>query len=67
MPSSGGRVTNVLSYDENDEMILTYTFANGIPGVQPGQSSKEINHKLGGVVAHGVERIRELVRDGTIQ
>lgn len=67
MPSTGIRITNVLSYDTNDELVLTFSFANGIPGYSGAVDSvKELN----GVVGRGVEitiaRIRQMVEDGSL-
>jgi len=66
---TGTRVTNVLSYGPSDELFLTYTFSHGIPGVpanQPRPSAKELNAKVGPAVAHGVEVIRQMVKEGKL-
>jgi len=70
MESTGIRITNVLSYDADGELALTFSFANGIPGYLDGKplpEPKELNKIIGGVVEHSIERIRELVREGSIQ
>ncbi|KIM41660.1 hypothetical protein M413DRAFT_444915 [Hebeloma cylindrosporum] len=66
-PELGGRITNLLSYDKDGEMVLTFSFANGIPGVSEGKPPSELNKMIGGVVEHTIERIRELVQGGVIQ
>lgn len=64
---TGTRVSNVVSYNEKDELLLTFTFSNGIPGVQGERpSSKELNGKIGAAVAHSVEVIRKMVREGQL-
>ncbi|KAF5375351.1 hypothetical protein D9615_008025 [Tricholomella constricta] len=67
MPSTGIRITNVLSYDADGELTLTFSFANGIPGFE-GKAlpePKELNRVIGAGVEHTIERIRELAREGS--
>lgn len=47
-------------------MVLTFSFANGIPGIAGEKPPSELNKLVGGVVEHTIERIRELVRGGVI-
>jgi hypothetical protein len=64
---TGTRVSNVVSYNEKDELLLTFTFSNGIPGVQGERpSSKELNAKISAAVAHSVEVIRKMVQEGKL-
>lgn len=66
--STGIRITNIISNSPSNELLLTFSFANGIPGVLPGETPtpEELNARIGKGVEHSIERIRELVRDGTI-
>lgn len=65
--SSDYRIINLISYNESGEALLTYSFANGIPGFDAtGLSVEELNKRIGGGVDASIARIRELVRDGTI-
>ncbi|KAJ7159653.1 hypothetical protein C8R46DRAFT_1224230 [Mycena filopes] len=44
--STGVRITNLISYGADDELLLTYSFANGLPYVpadQPKPSAKDLN------------------------
>jgi len=47
-------------------MVLTFSFANGIPGVSGEVPRSELNKLVGGIVEHTIERIRELVRSHMI-
>ncbi|GAA5844213.1 hypothetical protein JCM3766R1_000970 [Sporobolomyces carnicolor] len=62
------RVLNVLSYGPEGEMLLTYCFAGGIPGVDPkdDKTVEELNKMVGGVIDHGIGVIRDLVREGKL-
>jgi hypothetical protein len=67
--STGIRITNVLSYDVDGELVLTFSFANGIPGFSPGEplpDAKALNKTIGGGVEHTIKRLRELAKEGTI-
>lgn len=68
--AAGVRITNVLSYDANNELVLTYSFAGGIPGFTPvGEfhpSPHELNRAVGVGVELTIERIRELVNEGEL-
>ncbi|KAG6845168.1 hypothetical protein H0H87_012964 [Tephrocybe sp. NHM501043] len=68
MESTGIRITNIVSYDANGELVLTFSSANGIPGgvAHEGKSALELNGTLGKTVEHSVERIRELAVAGEI-
>lgn len=66
---TGTRVTNILSHGPDNELMLTYSFSRGIPGVAPDQprpSSHDLNAKIGPTVAHGVEVIRQMVKEGKL-
>jgi hypothetical protein len=48
-------------------MVLTFSFANGVPELDGKDlPASELNKIIGGVVEHTIERIRELVRAGEI-
>ncbi|KAG6840303.1 hypothetical protein C0991_007664 [Blastosporella zonata] len=66
LESTGMRVTNVLSYDAVGALVLTFSFANGIPGGTEGKSVADLNAMAGNVIGHTIERIRELVVQGAI-
>ncbi|KAJ6608279.1 hypothetical protein B0H10DRAFT_2068262 [Mycena sp. CBHHK59/15] len=64
--NTGIRVTNVVSYGPNDEMLLTYGFANGIPGVpadKPKPTAKELNATIGKSVERSIAVIRQMVQE----
>ncbi|EIN04146.1 DUF1857-domain-containing protein [Punctularia strigosozonata HHB-11173 SS5] len=67
--SLGNRITNIVSYSPSGELLLTFTFSNGVPGVPADDTtpSSEIAKKLAGGIQHSIDRIRELVVDGTIK
>ncbi|KAJ6450369.1 DUF1857-domain-containing protein [Mycena sanguinolenta] len=66
---NGLRLTNTISYGPVDELLLTYAFANGIPGV-PADKSKPSGKELNAIVDKALERslnvIRELVKEGKL-
>ncbi|KAJ7637304.1 DUF1857-domain-containing protein [Mycena polygramma] len=67
--NTGLRVTNTISYGPNDEIFLTYGFANGIPGVpadQPKPSAKELNARIGKSVEGSIAVVRQMVKDGKL-
>ncbi|EDR09413.1 uncharacterized protein LACBIDRAFT_293900 [Laccaria bicolor S238N-H82] len=68
--AAGIRITNVLSYDANNELVLTFSYAGGIPGFTPvGElhpSPHELNRAVGVGVDLTIERIRELVKEGEL-
>ncbi|KAJ7727736.1 DUF1857-domain-containing protein [Mycena metata] len=67
--NTGIRVTNVVSYGPNDELLLTYGFANGIPGVaadKPKPSAKELNATVGKSVEGSIAVVRQMVKDGKL-
>ncbi|KAF5333392.1 hypothetical protein D9611_002651 [Ephemerocybe angulata] len=69
-PETGHKVTNILSYDENNELILTYCFANGIPGqkfTDQVPAPEVLNQSAGKSVEKTLEVIRRMVADGTIK
>ncbi|KAJ7487884.1 DUF1857-domain-containing protein [Mycena latifolia] len=67
--STGLRITNIISYGPNDEMLLTYSFANGLPGVpadKPKPSAKELNETIGKAVDRGLGIFRQMVKEGKL-
>lgn len=73
MPATGIRITNVVSYDEEDRLVLTFSFAEGIPGYDASStadggkpSAKELNKKVGQGVEHTIKNIREMVAEGKL-
>ncbi|KAJ7151268.1 hypothetical protein C8R46DRAFT_914308, partial [Mycena filopes] len=67
--NTGGRVTNVVSYGPDGEMLLTYCFANGIPGIpgdKPQPSAKELNAILGKSVEGSLAVMRQMVKEGKL-
>ncbi|KAJ7487919.1 DUF1857-domain-containing protein [Mycena latifolia] len=67
--STGIRVTNVVSYGPADEMLLTYGFANGIPGIaadKPKPSAKELNAFFGKDLEGGIAIVRQMVKEGKL-
>ncbi|TFK70938.1 DUF1857-domain-containing protein [Pluteus cervinus] len=66
IPSRGNRITNFLSYDVNDNLLLTFTFANGIPGGSLKDSVQESNKMIGGGVERTINKLREMVKAGEL-
>ncbi|KAJ7152604.1 DUF1857-domain-containing protein [Mycena crocata] len=67
--NTGIRVTNVVSYGTADEILLTYGFANGIPGIpadKPKPSAKELNAIVGKSVEGSIAVVRQMVKDGKL-
>ncbi|KAF7350317.1 hypothetical protein MVEN_01336100 [Mycena venus] len=65
--STGLRITNTISYGPADELLLTYSFANGIPGVaadKPKPSGKELNAIVDNALDRSLKFIREMVKEG---
>ncbi|KAJ7848646.1 pectin lyase fold/virulence factor [Mycena olivaceomarginata] len=63
MKETGLRVTNTISYGPADELLLTYSFANGIPGVaadKPKPSAKELNAGVDKALERSLSVIRGL-------
>ncbi|KAJ7140356.1 DUF1857-domain-containing protein [Mycena filopes] len=66
---TGMRITNVISYGANNELLLTYSFANGLPYVpadQPKPSAKELNVMLAKDLDRTLTMFREAVREGKL-
>ncbi|KAJ7686170.1 hypothetical protein B0H17DRAFT_940664 [Mycena rosella] len=66
---TGTRVTNVVSYGADDELLLTYGFANGIPGIaadEPKPSAKELNARVGKSVEGSIAVVRQMLKDGKL-
>ncbi|TFK22361.1 DUF1857-domain-containing protein [Coprinopsis marcescibilis] len=61
-------ITNTLSVDENDDLILTFAFAGGVPGYHSKEppTLQNLNKSVGNGPAITITRIRELVQEGTI-
>ncbi|KAF8662767.1 hypothetical protein AX16_001125 [Volvariella volvacea WC 439] len=66
IPSDNVRITNVLSYDWEDELVLTFSFTGGVPGTRADQPAKEINAIVGQAVEHTIQRLRELAELGEL-
>ncbi|KAJ3545478.1 hypothetical protein NMY22_g2433 [Coprinellus aureogranulatus] len=69
-PETGHAITNTLSYDENNELVLTYSFAGGIPGLKATDTvppPEELNKSIGRAVDETLVKIRELVENGRIK
>ncbi|KAJ7753242.1 DUF1857-domain-containing protein [Mycena metata] len=67
--STGLRITNIVSYGAEDELLLTYSFGNGLPGVpadKPKPSAKELNAIIGKAMDKGIETFRELAKEGKL-
>ncbi|KAJ7274889.1 DUF1857-domain-containing protein [Mycena rebaudengoi] len=65
--SIGTRVTNIISYGPDDELLLTFSFANGIPGVPAEKpSANELNATVGKTVERAIELIRQMVKEGKL-
>ncbi|KAJ7197716.1 hypothetical protein B0H12DRAFT_969284, partial [Mycena haematopus] len=67
--NNGMRLTNTISYGPADELLLTYAFANGIPGVaadKPKPSAKELNAIVGKALEMSLNVIRELAKEGKL-
>ncbi|KAJ7129086.1 DUF1857-domain-containing protein [Mycena filopes] len=65
----GWRMTNVVSYGPADELLLTISSANGIPGVAPDQpkpSAKELNVMTASALEKTLSVIRGLVKEGKL-
>ncbi|KAJ7207235.1 DUF1857-domain-containing protein [Mycena pura] len=66
---TGKRVTNVVSYGESGELLLTYAFGNGIPGIpddEPKPSAGDLNARMGKSVEGSIAVIRQMVEDGVL-
>lgn len=68
--ASSTRVLNIVSYGPDNELLLTYSFANGIPGVDAtlGQqlSAQELNDRIGAGVQASVDVLRQMAKEGKI-
>ncbi|KAJ7135853.1 hypothetical protein C8R44DRAFT_869550 [Mycena epipterygia] len=67
--NTGQRVTNVISYGPADEMLLTYSFSNGIPGIpadKPKPSASELNAMVGKALDRSIGIVRQMVQDGKL-
>ncbi len=62
-------INNLISFDKENNLQLTYSFAGGIPGdAEPGPnvSLEEMSQKAGLAVEKSIGKIRELVKEGLI-
>ncbi|KAF8166130.1 hypothetical protein K438DRAFT_1984475 [Mycena galopus ATCC 62051] len=67
--NTGLRVTNTISYGPADELLLTYAFAGGIPGVaadKPKPSGKELNAIVDKPLERSLDVISGLVKEGKL-
>ncbi|KAJ7136186.1 hypothetical protein C8R46DRAFT_1234714 [Mycena filopes] len=67
--STGMRITNVISYGTDNELLLTYAFANGLPYVpaeQPKPSAKALNVMLAKDLDRTLTMFREAVKEGKL-
>ncbi|KAL8277468.1 hypothetical protein RQP46_010190 [Phenoliferia psychrophenolica] len=69
--ASGPRITNVVSHDENGELLLTFSFANGLPppALDADGNPKPfevLNKVLGGGIDSTLKTVREMVLDGRV-
>ncbi|KAJ7164410.1 hypothetical protein C8R46DRAFT_1278696 [Mycena filopes] len=65
--STGMRITNVISYGANNELLLTYSFANGLPYVPDGQpkpSAEELTVLLAKDLDRTLAMFREALKEG---
>lgn len=65
-PGTERSVTNILSCNENNELIMTFCFAGGVPMVTGDPSPEELNKNVGQAVEKTLLKIRELVKEGSI-
>lgn len=62
------RVANIVSYNEAGELLLTYSFSNGIPGPFPREGTLEGETLQGAIVASAggvdgtLKQIRKLLK-----
>lgn len=64
-------MTNIISYDAQGQLQLTFSFANGVPGPEgpdaPIAEPLEVAERMGQTaVQHAIDSTREMVRKGTI-
>ncbi|KAJ7751768.1 hypothetical protein DFH07DRAFT_960830 [Mycena maculata] len=67
--NTGVRITNLLSHGPGGELLLSYCFANGIPGVsadKPKPATRELNTQVGKAVEKTIGIIRQMVVDGKL-
>ncbi|KAJ7686224.1 hypothetical protein B0H17DRAFT_1137082 [Mycena rosella] len=67
--STGPRITNVVSYGSDNELLLTYSFANGLPGVpvdKPKPSAEVLNAIIGKAMANGLVIFRQMAKEGKL-
>ncbi|KAJ7752447.1 DUF1857-domain-containing protein [Mycena maculata] len=67
--STGIRITNVVSHGPAGELLLTYCFANGIPGVpadKPRPSAEELNATIGKAVDRSIAIVRQMLSEGKL-
>lgn len=62
-------IANIISYNERNELMLTFSFVGGVPAFAPmtqEPSMEELNESVGIGVQTTIDRIRELVEKGEI-
>ncbi|KXN86682.1 hypothetical protein AN958_09766 [Leucoagaricus sp. SymC.cos] len=62
-------IVNIISYDEKNELMLTFSFVGGVPGYAAGSeepSAEDLNQVVGNGVQTTINRIRELVERGEL-
>ncbi|KAJ7486949.1 DUF1857-domain-containing protein [Mycena latifolia] len=71
--STGLRLTNIISYGPDNEMLLTYCFAGtglgripGGPADKPNPSAKELNEIIGQVMDRNLGIFRRMVKEGKL-
>ncbi|KAI5477179.1 hypothetical protein MNV49_006623 [Pseudohyphozyma bogoriensis] len=66
--NGGMRVTNVLSYGLDGELILTYSWVNGVPGFPDINAvpRSEVNARTGVAVQSTIDAIRKMVVEGKL-
>ncbi|KAF9526048.1 hypothetical protein CPB83DRAFT_858582 [Crepidotus variabilis] len=63
------RVTNLISYDKNNELLLTFSFVGGIPvvaGLGENHTAEELNKIVGDVLEKTIDVSRDLVKKGVL-
>ncbi|KAK4704508.1 hypothetical protein P7C70_g1700, partial [Phenoliferia sp. Uapishka_3] len=69
--ANGTRITNVVSFNEMNELVLTFSFAGGLPPAGFDADGKafgaeKLNAIFGGGIDSTLRVIREMVKDGRV-
>jgi len=62
-------ITNLISFDKENNLQLTFSFLGGYPGGEdpgPSVSLEEMSQKVGLVVEKTIEVVRDLIREGVL-